>query len=222
MSVAGLSPQSTSFTQVTAERRFDPGTILIVPNSALASVETLKTIWGAWRTNPWCVIAITGAQEKGKEAVSTLLPDGLRAIVLPNVLIEPREIRRKIAESGVSSTDQNRFIELRLGRPAAEAIRLAIDSDPTVSGVRRSLTKLSLPPRGYWLKLFETTELITGAAWRSQSEAATASTAKLAVKTISRRCSRYFGRSWKQLAESAVWEGLVEISLRKMGISKPT
>ncbi|MGH7581668.1 MAG: hypothetical protein ACREL5_00410 [Gemmatimonadales bacterium] len=218
MPIMALRYGATVLTDVPPGALLELGAILVLGLNADAVLDDLSALIRAWRHNPWCAVALLAPRALRRSALHPLIPDGMRVEAVGDSGDVAAVIRAAVGNSVPSAAGCNAWLASRLGTSTAVAIARAVDPDSAGAGARRALERRHLPPPGYWRGLVGTVRSVATAMDWCHTEAAAADTAGLSVKTLSRRCSRYFGRPWRATVGLRVWEAALELALRHRGL----
>ncbi len=115
------------------------------------------------------------------------------------------------------ATDVAAYIAFRASLGLASLFFDIRDPKADAESQRRSLRKYGAWLPHDWSALGSCVELIARAIAAAQPQAVAAEQAAVDVKTVSRWCHRYFGRTWRQLVAMGAWEPVLEVGLRMGG-----
>jgi hypothetical protein len=222
MSITVLQPGAVSVTPIRPEVLIELGSILVLDVRAGAVLDDLGASIDAWRSNPWCAVALVAPQAIRHALLAPLLPRGMRVVILAEDADLAASARATVAKGVPALEDCCIYLAARLGPATSIPVSHAIDPDFAGSGPRRALGRVGFPPPVFWKRLTGTVRCVATSIAASCSEERVAERFEVSVKTLSRRCDQLFGRSWPELTSCGVWEAVLEIGLRYRGLASGT
>ena len=216
MTLSCLFPGALASTPPGPVVRRPIGTLLLIPPLP-RQLELFAEAVRHWRVSPWCPTVMAVPRGIPAPALGDLRPVGMQVTLIEAIEAPPAPTARSLIRSrpAPDSTDMAAYLIARHSVHFGALYAAVIRGERRTAALRQALREA-----GQWtphdlVALDLGVRLIAKATALGWTEAQAAHAGGMDVKTVSALCARYFGRSWRQLVGLGVWEGVVELALRR-------